>query len=344
MLRSIFVVGALCSGVRPVPVLLVLVSGRDPVSKWLIFSLNLGTGSCRSDAHFTAGSPVTFWFRESPAVVRRTGPVATPHPLRGPRTNAGNHVAEPVRRREVVVADARVPLRSVMEDGGKRADRNAEPRRNTGDPQLDAAVQRWFCWDRVGEPSLVDPTLGSGWPGSVAGPHAVKGHGADPSCWRFWLLELVLIQEERGVLTLGVSFQNPRTRAQMDSLLDAGRLDEVRSRLCGRLSFGTAGLRAPMGAGFNRINDLTVIQSTQVSGADPHRWNCNSQNAAVRLEGGQSVHWTCSGGSDRAEGGKLKGSVLPSAVSHSDPPSSGSALLPAQVFPGPVQQGRGRGL
>uniref|UniRef100_A0A3P9HUR8 Phosphoglucomutase 2-like 1 n=1 Tax=Oryzias latipes TaxID=8090 RepID=A0A3P9HUR8_ORYLA len=91
-----------------------------------------------------------------------------------------------------------------MEDGGKRADRNAESSRNTGDPQLDAAVQRWFCWDR-----------------------------------------------------------NPRTRAQMDSLLEAGRLDEVRSRLCSRLSFGTAGLRAPMGAGFNRINDLTVIQSTQ---------------------------------------------------------------------------------
>ncbi|RVE65310.1 hypothetical protein OJAV_G00134790 [Oryzias javanicus] len=57
--------------------------------------------------------------------------------------------------------------------------------------------------------------------------------------------------------------RNPWTRAQMESLLEAGRLDEVRSRLCGRLSFGTAGLRAPMGAGFNRINDLTVIQATQ---------------------------------------------------------------------------------
>uniref|UniRef100_A0A671TI64 Phosphoglucomutase 2-like 1 n=1 Tax=Sparus aurata TaxID=8175 RepID=A0A671TI64_SPAAU len=34
-------------------------------------------------------------------------------------------------------------------------------------------------------------------------------------------------------------------------------------RLCSRMSFGTAGLRAPMGAGFSRINDLTVIQSTQ---------------------------------------------------------------------------------
>ncbi|KAM4589105.1 glucose 1,6-bisphosphate synthase [Fundulus diaphanus] len=57
--------------------------------------------------------------------------------------------------------------------------------------------------------------------------------------------------------------RNPWTRAQVDSLVAGGCLDELRSRLCGRMSFGTAGLRAPMGAGFNRINDLTIIQSTQ---------------------------------------------------------------------------------
>ncbi|XP_034024596.1 glucose 1,6-bisphosphate synthase [Thalassophryne amazonica] len=43
----------------------------------------------------------------------------------------------------------------------------------------------------------------------------------------------------------------------------AGKLDELKSRLCSRMSFGTSGLRARMGAGFSRINDLTVIQSTQ---------------------------------------------------------------------------------
>ncbi|KAM8822210.1 glucose 1,6-bisphosphate synthase isoform 1-T1 [Synchiropus picturatus] len=58
--------------------------------------------------------------------------------------------------------------------------------------------------------------------------------------------------------------KNARTRSQVESLLAAGQVEQLRSRLCGcRLSFGTAGLRAPMGAGFNRINDLTVIQSTQ---------------------------------------------------------------------------------
>uniref|UniRef100_A0A7N8WR26 Phosphoglucomutase 2 like 1 n=1 Tax=Mastacembelus armatus TaxID=205130 RepID=A0A7N8WR26_9TELE len=50
---------------------------------------------------------------------------------------------------------------------------------------------------------------------------------------------------------------------RVESLIVAGRLDDLRSRLCSRMSFGTAGLRAPMGAGFNRINDLTIIQSTQ---------------------------------------------------------------------------------
>ncbi|KAM6933375.1 glucose 1,6-bisphosphate synthase [Xenentodon cancila] len=57
--------------------------------------------------------------------------------------------------------------------------------------------------------------------------------------------------------------KNPCTRAQVDSLVVAGCLDDLRSRFCSRMTFGTAGLRAPMGAGFNRINDLTVIQSTQ---------------------------------------------------------------------------------
>ncbi|XP_062416904.1 glucose 1,6-bisphosphate synthase isoform X3 [Pungitius pungitius] len=57
--------------------------------------------------------------------------------------------------------------------------------------------------------------------------------------------------------------KNWRTRAQVRSLVEAGRLEDLRTRLCGRMSFGTAGLRAPMGAGFTRINDLTVIQSTQ---------------------------------------------------------------------------------
>ncbi|XP_069390882.1 glucose 1,6-bisphosphate synthase isoform X2 [Paralichthys olivaceus] len=57
--------------------------------------------------------------------------------------------------------------------------------------------------------------------------------------------------------------KNRWTRSQVECLLSEAQFDALRSRLCSRMSFGTAGLRAPMGAGFNRINDLTVIQSTQ---------------------------------------------------------------------------------
>ncbi|XP_028817785.1 glucose 1,6-bisphosphate synthase-like isoform X1 [Denticeps clupeoides] len=57
--------------------------------------------------------------------------------------------------------------------------------------------------------------------------------------------------------------RNPQTRAQIESLVKAGHVEELRRRLCSRMSFGTAGLRAAMGAGFARINDLTIIQSTQ---------------------------------------------------------------------------------
>nr|XP_056714344.1 glucose 1,6-bisphosphate synthase [Euleptes europaea] len=57
--------------------------------------------------------------------------------------------------------------------------------------------------------------------------------------------------------------KNPKTKEQIEDLLRNGRNKELRDRLCRRLTFGTAGLRSAMGAGFCYINDLTVIQSTQ---------------------------------------------------------------------------------
>ncbi|XP_056612436.1 glucose 1,6-bisphosphate synthase-like isoform X1 [Triplophysa dalaica] len=57
--------------------------------------------------------------------------------------------------------------------------------------------------------------------------------------------------------------KNPQTREQILTLVREGSVAELRRRLCARMTFGTAGLRAGMGAGFARINDLTVIQSTQ---------------------------------------------------------------------------------
>lgn len=57
--------------------------------------------------------------------------------------------------------------------------------------------------------------------------------------------------------------KNAATQAQIKSLIQETHVEELRRRLCSRLTFGTAGLRAAMGAGFSHVNDLTVIQSTQ---------------------------------------------------------------------------------
>ncbi|RDD39478.1 Phosphoglucomutase-2 [Trichoplax sp. H2] len=57
--------------------------------------------------------------------------------------------------------------------------------------------------------------------------------------------------------------QNVKTRTEILNLLQDKQYDELKGRLMNRLSFGTAGLRAKMGAGYNRLNDLTIIQSTQ---------------------------------------------------------------------------------
>uniref|UniRef100_A0A8C4NAV2 Phosphoglucomutase 2 n=1 Tax=Eptatretus burgeri TaxID=7764 RepID=A0A8C4NAV2_EPTBU len=57
--------------------------------------------------------------------------------------------------------------------------------------------------------------------------------------------------------------KNEKTLQTIAALEQSGNLEELRDRLGSRMEFGTAGLRAPMGAGFSRINDLTIIQTTQ---------------------------------------------------------------------------------
>jgi phosphomannomutase len=53
------------------------------------------------------------------------------------------------------------------------------------------------------------------------------------------------------------------TRAELRALLDAGALDEVRARMAPPLVFGTAGLRAAVGAGSARMNRATVTRTTR---------------------------------------------------------------------------------
>ncbi|WIB13044.1 phospho-sugar mutase [Curtobacterium sp. MCPF17_052] len=51
------------------------------------------------------------------------------------------------------------------------------------------------------------------------------------------------------------------TRAELQQLVDAGDTDELAARFAGRLEFGTAGLRAELGAGPLRMNRVVVTQA-----------------------------------------------------------------------------------
>lgn len=57
--------------------------------------------------------------------------------------------------------------------------------------------------------------------------------------------------------------RNPSNRREIEELHQRKDDQELTSRLCHRIKFGTAGLRAHMSAGFSRMNDVTVIQASQ---------------------------------------------------------------------------------
>uniref|UniRef100_A0A914HW65 Phosphoglucomutase (alpha-D-glucose-1,6-bisphosphate-dependent) n=1 Tax=Globodera rostochiensis TaxID=31243 RepID=A0A914HW65_GLORO len=54
--------------------------------------------------------------------------------------------------------------------------------------------------------------------------------------------------------------KNEKTRCEVQHLIKANNVKELRLRMEGNLSFGTAGVRCRMEAGFARLNELTVIQ------------------------------------------------------------------------------------
>jgi phosphomannomutase len=54
---------------------------------------------------------------------------------------------------------------------------------------------------------------------------------------------------------------DPETRDELRGLIAEGRWDALAERFSGRLAFGTAGLRAPLGGGPQRMNRLVVRQA-----------------------------------------------------------------------------------
>lgn len=59
--------------------------------------------------------------------------------------------------------------------------------------------------------------------------------------------------------------QNPKTVSLVQDLVKEGAVEALKKCFSSRMEFGTAGLRAAMGAGISRMNDLTIIQTTQVA-------------------------------------------------------------------------------
>ncbi|XP_021367057.1 phosphoglucomutase-2-like [Mizuhopecten yessoensis] len=57
--------------------------------------------------------------------------------------------------------------------------------------------------------------------------------------------------------------KNETTREEILKLAKDGEVESLKQRLLHRMEFGTAGLRARMGAGYSMMNDLTIIQTTQ---------------------------------------------------------------------------------
>ena len=55
---------------------------------------------------------------------------------------------------------------------------------------------------------------------------------------------------------------DPATRAELQGLLDADSIGELKDRMNGALQFGTAGLRGVVEGGSNRMNRATVIRAT----------------------------------------------------------------------------------
>ncbi|CAF1413927.1 unnamed protein product [Adineta ricciae] len=81
------------------------------------------------------------------------------------------------------------------------------------------------------------------------------------------------------------------TRKEIEELKKNSKWDDLEVRLSHRIQFGTAGLRAKMGSGFASMNELTVIQATQVAiGFDARHQSHQFARLAAALFAHEGIH------------------------------------------------------
>lgn len=83
-------------------------------------------------------------------------------------------------------------------------------------------------------------------------------------CSACYLLQWITVDVHfSDIINFRFHLQNEKTRAEIQNLDQQQSYGKLRKLLLNRLSFGTAGLRGVMQAGYNAMNDLVVIQSAQ---------------------------------------------------------------------------------
>lgn len=80
--------------------------------------------------------------------------------------------------------------------------------------------------------------------------------------------EVLITCFSRPKLMIKLCRQNEKTRDEVHGLVTNGNVAELERRFLTRIQFGTAGLRGRMTAGFSMMNDVIVIQTSQVREAD----------------------------------------------------------------------------
>ena len=74
---------------------------------------------------------------------------------------------------------------------------------------------------------------------------------------------------------------DPVTKAELESLIEAGATEDLADRFSGTLEFGTAGLRGALGAGPNRMNRVVVLRAAAGLAAYLHAHGASAGDSVV---------------------------------------------------------------